>query len=259
MQALALSFSHVDDWAFTTTRGAPIIASVRPVIDGIGPLMELTQLARRYPALKPQLTALIERHALAPMVTLRERNHLVEVAASTGILQLADVPLPETERTHFSIRAKAAALAAGFAARTASQLTAAMLEMLDNIIEHSRAEKTGRIAYQAREGRFTFVVADSGIGALASLQRNRSYSHLGSDQEALPLVLQDGTSRHPDAGRGKGFNDLFRGLADHKGDLRFRSGAAAVLIDGHSPNPLHPKVKTKPTLDGFFASVTCAP
>ena len=74
------------------------------------------------------------------------------------------------------------------------------------------------------------------MGALASLQGNPAYSNLASDRDALPLVLQNGCSRHVDPDRGKGFNDLFRGLADHKGALRFRSGTAAVLIDGASPS-----------------------
>ncbi len=259
MPARDLSFSLIDDWAFCVAADRPIAVQAQTNIVDIGALMELGQLARQYPALQAPLTAITQGHTLEPVLQTRICNRLIEVSTTTGILHLAQDALPETERTRLSIRAKAAAMTAGFAARNASQLTAAMLEMLDNLVEHSGAQDTGRLAYHARPGQLTFVVADHGMGALASLRGNPIYSSLGSDRDALPLVLQNGCSRYQDPNRGRGFNDLFRGLADHNGVLRFRSGSAAVLIDGISPDPLHPKVKAKPALNGFFASVTCSP
>lgn len=259
MQASDLSFSVVDDWAFSAAAEKTIVMKARPAITGIGAVIELGQLARQYPSLIDPLAAIIDRHPLAPLVAPSERNRLIEFGTGTGMVQLAATPLPDTERTRLSIRAKSAAVTAGFAARNAGQLTAAMLEMLDNVFEHSGAANTGLIAYQAKPGQFSFVVADAGIGALASLHANPRFKSLISDRDALPLILQDGCSRHVEPGRGKGFNDLFRGLADHNGALRFRSGAAAVLIDGHSPDTLHPKVKAKPTICGFLASVSCTP
>ncbi len=93
---------------------------------------------------------------------------------------------------------------------------------------------SGLVAYQALAGAFEFVVADEGIGALASLRSNPRFAALDDDREALPMVLQDGCSRRSDPSRGKGFNDIFRGLADHNGSLRSRSGNATVLIEGKS-------------------------
>lgn len=259
MQASDLSFSIVDDWAFSAAADNAIVMTAPPAIAGIGELIELGQLARQYRSLIDPLSAIIDGHPLAPLVLSRERNRLVELGIGTGLLQLATTPLDDTERTLLSIRAKSAAVTAGFPARNASQLTGAMLEMLDNVVEHSGAAHTGLLAYQAGPQKFTFVVADSGMGALASLIVNPRFASLASDRDALPLVLQDGCTRHIEPGRGKGFNDLFRGLANHNGSLRFRSGAAAVLIDGRSPGPLHPKVKAKVALDGFLASVSCSP
>lgn len=258
MTAPDLTFATVDDWAFCAAARTAIAVPAATAIPHIGALIELARLARQYPPLVDQLSAIIDGHPLAALVATGELNRLIELGGGTGFVQLAVGPLPDTERTRLSIRAKSAAVSAGFGSRNAGQLTAAMLEMLDNIIEHSGASHTGLIAYQAGSRQFSFVVADSGIGALASLHTNPKFAGLTSDRDALPLVLQDGCSRHVDAGRGKGFNDLFRGLADHNGQLRFRSGAAAVLIDGHSPQPLHPKVKAKPPLQGFFAAVTCS-
>lgn len=259
MQAPDLSFSMVDDWAFSAEAGRAVSFRAPSKIADIGALLELGQLAQQYTALQAPLAAITQGHALKPALQASARNQLLEVDATAGMLHLSQDALPETERTRLSIRAKAAAMAAGFSARNASQLTAAMLEMLDNLVEHSGAQHTGSLTYHGRPGKLTFVVADRGMGALASLRGNPAYSNLASDRDALPLVLQNGCSRHVDPDRGKGFNDLFRGLADHKGALRFRSGAAAVLIDGASPDPLHPKVKAKPALNGFFASVSCSP
>jgi hypothetical protein len=80
---------------------------------------------------------------------------------------------------------------------------------------------------------------------------------LSTDRQALPLVLEHGCSRHDAPGRGVGFDDMFRGLANHNGYLRFRSGDAAVLIDGASPGLVNRKVKKKSRLQGFLASVAC--
>ena len=259
MQTSDLTFSIVDDWAFSAAADKAILMAVPPEIASIGAVVELGRLALQYPSLVGPLAAIVERHPLSPLVAPRERNRLIELGTGTGLVQLAATPLPDAERTLLSIRAKSAALTAGFAARSASQLTAAMLEMLDNVVEHSGAAHTKLIAYQASLGQFTFVVADSGMGALASLHANPRFARLASDRDALPLILQDGCSRHVEPGHGKGFNDLFRGLADHNGTLRFRSGSAAVLIDGRSPDPLHPKLKAKAALRGFLESVSCTP
>ena len=49
-------------------------------------------------------------------------------------------------------------------------------------------------------------------------------------------MLQTGCTSTGDPERGRGFDDLFRGLANHNGLLRFRSGDAALVIDGQSPS-----------------------
>jgi hypothetical protein len=161
--------------------------------------------------------------------------------------------------TRFFIPTKRSARAAGIDGRTASQLAAAVGELLSNIIEHSEASHTGLAAFEAMDGCFEFVAADQGVGALTSLRCNSRFTTLTTDREALPLVLEHGCSRHDDPGRGAGFDDMFRGLANHSGYLRFRSGDAAVLIDGASPGLVNRKVKKKSHLKGFLASVACRP
>lgn len=72
-------------------------------------------------------------------------------------------------------------------------------------------------------------------------------------------MLEHGCSRYQEPGRDAGFDDMFRGLANHNGNLRFRSGDAAVLIDGASPLLVRRTVRKKPCLQGFIASVVCVP
>jgi hypothetical protein len=72
-------------------------------------------------------------------------------------------------------------------------------------------------------------------------------------------VLEHGCSRRDGPGRGAGFDDMFRGLANHNGHLRFRSGDAAVLFNGASPNLVDRKGTKKPHFQDFVASVACTP
>jgi hypothetical protein len=193
------------------------------------------------------------------LLATQDANTVVEFPGHAACLRLASDPVAETELTRLSILTKRSARAAGFDDRAASQLSAAVGELLSNIVEHSEASHTGLVAFQALDGCFEFIAADQGVGALASLRRNSRFTALTTDREALPLVLEHGCSRHDNPGRGAGFDDMFRGLANHNGSLRFRSGDAAVLIDGASPGLVNRKVKKKPQLKGFLASVTCVP
>jgi hypothetical protein len=144
-------------------------------------------------------------------------------------------------------------------AETSASVHPAIGELLSNIVEHSEARHTGLVAFQALDGCFEFVAADQGVGPLESLRRSARFATLTTDRQALPLVLEHGCSRHDTPGRGAGFDDMFRGLANHNGYLRFRSGDAAVLIDGASPGLVNRKVKKKPHLRGFLASVARMP
>jgi len=73
---------------------------------------------------------------------------------------------------------------------------------------------------------FEFVVADHGIGALASLRSNPEFAELANSRDALPRVLQTGCTSTGDPERGRGFDDLFRGLANHNGDPVMRPSSA---------------------------------
>lgn len=252
-----LTFAYVDDVGFAAAAGQPIAPHALPAPKGIGPLLELAMLARAAPSLQSHAAGIMRNHPFGQLLSANAPEVGLHLAQGHGLVVLGCSPLSVADRTRLTIAAKRAAIDAGFDKRTAGQLTAAMFEMLDNLVEHSNAPETGRIAYDAKGQSFTFAVADRGIGALSSLRSNPKFVGLGGDEDALPLVIQPGCSRHAEPGRGQGFEDLFRGLANHNGHLRFRSGTAAMLIDGRDAAAIQPKVKTKARLPGFFASVTC--
>lgn len=253
---MELTFGVVDSAGFAMQHGRADASVYR--VANLGPFVELGLLhADRLTDNMAPLAIATSASVFDGLRRPAAPGLVQELGGTAGYLHLGEVALADTEHTRLSILAKRAAAAAGFEARHAGQLSAALLEMLSNIVEHSEAPATGMVAYQGLPGTFEFVVADRGIGALASLRTNPAYAELDSDREALPLVLKDGCSRHPDAGRGKGFNDLFRGLANHHGTLRFRSGDAAVLIESGTAAAIIPKIKRKPRLTGFMASIHC--
>jgi hypothetical protein len=69
-------------------------------------------------------------------------------------------------------RAEQAAVAASFPNPLAAAIIGAMGELQDNVFCHSRKPETGLVAYAATAGTFEIVLADSGVGVLASLQEN---------------------------------------------------------------------------------------
>jgi hypothetical protein len=252
-----LTFAAVDDMAFAPSTAPRAPVQFHPI--RLGPLAEFAILKAQGRLGACADGRVAEAGPLWSMLTSQQTNTVLESPSHASCLRLGGQPVPETELTRLSILTKRAARAAGFDERAAAQLSAAVGELLSNIIDHSEASHTGLVAFQARDGCFEFVAADQGVGALASLQRNPRFATLTSQREALPLVLQHGCSRHAELGRGAGFDDMFRGLANHNGNLRFRSGDAAVLIDGASPLAIRPTVKKKPYLQGFIASVACMP
>lgn len=253
-----LTFAAVDAMAFAASAQPRDPPALRPA--SLGPLIELAILAAQDRLGATNVGNLLRPHPIASLFfSAQATNDLAEFGSHAGYLRLSGRDVPNTELTRLSIMTKRSACAAGFDDRTASQLSAAVGELLSNILEHSEASHTGLVAFQATDRCFEFVAADQGVGALASLRRNSRFAALTTDREALPLALQHGCSRHDDPGRGAGFDDMFRGLANHNGYLRFRSGDAAVLIDGAGPGLVDRTVKKKPQLQGFFASVACTP
>ena len=155
--------------------------------------------------------------------------------------------------------AENAAVAAGLPRGLAAGLMGAVGELQDNVIEHSGRTDTGLVAYSAGTDTFEFVVADAGRGVLASLRENPQFTRLSDCGLALRAAASDGVSRYADGtGHGYGIGQLFRALARHAADLRFRSGDHALRLWGDAPSLTgHVELAQKAWLNGLTISVRC--
>lgn len=144
--------------------------------------------------------------------------------------------------------------------RTARALSAALHEMVDNVVEHAGLgnEPLGLVAYRLEEEGFRFAVADLGRGVLASLRENPSNAHITRDGEGLTAAVTAGASRRP-GGRGTGFADLLRALADLDGLLFFRSGGARLRLDGRGRGDRVLAPSNTARMLGFQLSVCARP
>lgn len=143
----------------------------------------------------------------------------------------------------------------GFGVNLARALTAAVMEMVDNIWIHSAADHSGLLAYEIRNRRFAFSITDLGVGVLTSLRRNPEHRYLTSSMQALEKAVQPGVSGQQD-GTGLGFYTLLSALADLWGTARLRSGEAAMVID-HKSDQRKTDFHYLPYLPGLHVAVLC--
>lgn len=157
--------------------------------------------------------------------------------------------------------AENAGVAAGLPRALVTGLMGALGELQENVFEHSGRPSSGLLAYGAGNGAFELVVADAGRGVLASLRENPEFAHLADSGAALRVAASDGASRHArGTGHGYGIGQLFRALAHHAAELRFRSGDHALRLWGDAPSLTgQVEIAQKAWLDGLVVSVRCAP
>jgi anti-sigma regulatory factor (Ser/Thr protein kinase) len=142
-----------------------------------------------------------------------------------------------------------------FPPKLATALTGGVAEMVDNAWLHSASDQPALLAYQVRNRRFAFSVADMGIGILRSLKQNPKYDWLQSSKEAIEFAVRPGVSRLD--GGGMGFTTMLKSMVDIWGNARVRTGQASLLIDGTQ------EVRTNnfiylPHLPGLHVSVRCS-
>ena len=259
----SFDFAALDDFAFAGQRGKlPEWTPARMVARKLGPVIELAQLAVGGLLPAPERATWLNLDGIRSLygALLGGRSHWVcPDGRRIGFLRTSRVPpAGEAVWTAFGLAAQQGAVAAGFPKRIGAQLAAALGELHSNLYEHSEAPETGLIAFRAGLNRFEFVVADRGIGVLESLRSCEAYAGLDDHGEALRLTLTDGVSRHgPGTDRGHGFRPLFVGLANLNGNLRFRSGDHALVMDGQNPSLVRAQLAQKPPIAGFLVSVVC--
>ena len=257
-------FAGADDllWAAQTGELARM-GPVRVAQSGrVGPLVEIL-LARRE---APDLFATVTLQAPFA-ITLDDAIGRNQITGTNFRSRAGAFPLrryqPEGDGAElwalWASRAEQAAVVAGFPKPLAAAIIGAMGEFQDNVFRHSGKPDTGLVVYAATDGAFEIVVADAGIGVLASLQTSPDYVCLQDAGAALKVAVEDGNSRFGRAsGNGYGIGQIFRALANHDGELRFRSGDHALAVRGHSPTLQGcVEIGHKAQLIGLTISVLC--
>ncbi len=257
-------FAGADDllWAAETGR-LERLGAVRVARSGrIGPLVEIL-MARRANPVQFAGIALLARFAVTVEAALA-RGEIFgdEFRARVGAFPLRRYDAEGDGRDQWSLwssRAEQAAMTSGFAKPVAAGIIGAMGELQDNVFRHSRRPETGLVAYASMAGTFEIVVADAGVGVLASLRECADYAQLQDAGAALKVAVEDGNSRFGRAsGNGFGMGQMFRALANHDGELRFRSDDHALAVRGHSPSlQAHVELGHKARLGGMAISVLC--
>ena len=256
-----LTFAHVDDLGLAAEGGVlPRQASTQFVASSLGPLIEACMLGEG--GLLPQLASnpWINAGWLAPLAR-RIGGSATGWTCSTGMTGYLKTGAvfdddADTRWAAFGLKAQAAAESANFSHALAVQFLGAIKELHSNIYEHSEASETGLVAFAAQSETFEFTVADRGQGVLASLRTNPDHAGITSHGEALRRALKSGVSRHKnELGRGQGFDRMFTGLANLNAALRFRSGNAALTLDGTTVETMRPLIRQKPGMYGFLIAV----
>ena len=158
--------------------------------------------------------------------------------------------------TAFLKRAEATARDFGFADLVSSGFAGAIAELADNVVQHSQEPGTGLVAFCGCRGVFEYVVADSGIGMLASLKAAPEFRSLRDDVEALPLAITPGVSRRGrGVGVGYGYRAVFLPLRAVSGEVRLRSGKAVLQVEGAGCRPDCGRCSQRPSHQGVVATV----
>lgn len=268
---LVIDFSVLDDVLLAPRNRSDQIRRMLATrtIDAIGPAVEYALQYPRFSEVLPALEALPESDVTTALLSvLRCDDRSRHLRASSfdplrvefAMLGYRESAMDGAGWVAYLQRLKNAAKQGGFGDSTAKGLVGAVKELVENVDLHSETPDSGVIGYGFTDQSFEFVIADTGIGVLASLRRCTDYEHLADHGDALLTALTDGESRFGrKTNHGRGFRQLFVALAALYGSLRFRSGNHRLEIEGNSPNLPTSKVSQSVTYKGFMASVTCRP
>ncbi len=158
---------------------------------------------------------------------------------------------------HYSIRFNRSAQNAGFPRGVGGELQAALQEMAENAVIHSRSEVSVLVGYCVKQGVAQFCVADVGIGILESLRECPEFQHLRLHADAIREALRDGATRFGRNRGGLGFRAVFKALVANWGLLRFRSGTGSITMDGSGLTADEGVVEFPPALPGFQVTISC--
>jgi len=257
-----LGFEQLDELAFAlSTDNGFDFSKTKFRAKNLGTIIELLWLSKAGLSL-PRLGDLADTRRVRLVQAMDQGERIVAFEGEmgcSGIIRCYWQKDEEPDDWHsFCTLLQKAAVGAGSPKTNAQELVAATRELVSNIYDHSKVPESGIAGFSAVENELEIVVADQGIGVLKSLRTAAEFQNLRDSGEALEAALTDGTSRFGKlSGHGGGFRNLFRGLLNLSGNLRFRSGDHSLQTSGISPGLPTARVSQQVQLSGFIVSATC--
>lgn len=109
----------------------------------------------------------------------------------------------------------------------------AINELTDNVLVHSESSVGGFVqvsTFVRNKKRVTFIVADAGIGILASLKRG--HPELGNDADALDRAIREGITRDKSVGQGNGLFGSYQICSHSDGFFQVESRYGKLVFEG---------------------------
>jgi anti-sigma regulatory factor (Ser/Thr protein kinase) len=265
MPAVATDFSIADDLLLEATHGrlgSHAVVALKGV-GRIGPFVEIAMASIFHPQQYRRIS--FEASFARSLSSALERrapfgSGYMDMAGAFPLGLINPVTAEAPDWDLWTKHAENVALSCGLNRNLVAGLLGALVELQDNIYEHSGAPDSGVVAYAVTPASFEFVVADRGMGVLKSLRSNPQFAAVTDSGRAIELAIADGVSRFPaETGRGQGFNQLFRALVGHNAEVRFRSGDHALTLrPGKSASSAASTLAQVAPLRGFSISVFCS-
>lgn len=155
----------------------------------------------------------------------------ISIQWPNGELREFDEHWAGSSLTRFEMRFKAQLRRQGVAVDHAAFICAALDEMIGNAQEHAGASVGSLATFEVNDRWWAFSVTDFGRGIPARLRQNPLHQDR-RDPDAIATALNRGVSTYQDRGRGMGFAQIFRALADRNARVRIRAGCGLVELTG---------------------------
>lgn len=259
---LILSFEFLDDVMALPSDASEGLISKADVLR-IGPLVEYAY--QQGNILTERLESKRQSYAVNSLTEILSPSKISRFNASSSFetstfVEFCLVPqtaeeIDDPKWVAFCKRLMDAGMKAGLSKAFSQGLVGTLEEMTSNVFEHSENASSGLAGYKWALGEFEYVVADRGIGILASLQKHSDYLWLHDAGDALEVAVSDGESRFGrNAHRGTGFHHLLYNIASRDSYVRFRSGDHCYTIDG-TVQPILKRTYPCTPFDGFLISL----